>query len=78
MSTKVPIVKVKMLEKLLFYLRFEAKRSSGSHVFYRHSDGRYTTLPHHGNQDLGRSLIWQILREIEISPEEFIRLLKEI
>ncbi len=78
MSTKVPIVKVKILEKLLFYLGFEAKRQSGSHVFYRHLDGRYTTLPHHGNQDLGRSLIRQILREIEITPEEFTRLLKEI
>jgi len=78
MSTKVPIVKVLILEKLLFNKGFEAKRQSGSHVFYRHSDGRYTTLPHHGNQDLGRSLIRQILREIEITPEEFIRLLKEI
>lgn len=78
MSTKIPIFKVKILEKLLLDLGFEAKRQSGSHVFYRHPDGRYTTLPHHGNQDLGRSLIRQILREIEISPEEFIRLLKKI
>jgi predicted RNA binding protein YcfA (HicA-like mRNA interferase family) len=54
MSSKVPIVKVKILEKLLFYLGFEAKRQSGSHLFYRHQDGRYTTLPHHRNQDLGR------------------------
>lgn len=78
MSTKVPIVKVKILEKLLFYIGFEVKRQSGSHIFYRHPDGRYTTLPQHGNQDLGRSLIRQIVREIEITPEEFIRLLKEI
>ncbi|MBN1416207.1 MAG: type II toxin-antitoxin system HicA family toxin [Bacteroidales bacterium] len=78
MSTKVPIVKVKILEKLLFHLGFEARRQSGSHVFYRHPDGRWTTLPHHGNQDLGRSLIRQILREIDITPEEFIRYLKKI
>jgi len=78
MSTKVHIVKVKILEMLLFYIGFKAKRQSDSHVFYRHPDGRFTTLPHHGNQDLGRSLIRQILREIEITPEEFIRLLKEI
>jgi predicted RNA binding protein YcfA (HicA-like mRNA interferase family) len=78
MSTKVLIVKVKILEKLLFHLGFEAKRQSGSHVFYRHPDGRYTTLPHHGNQELGRSLTRQILREIEITPEEFMRLLKKI
>jgi predicted RNA binding protein YcfA (HicA-like mRNA interferase family) len=78
MSSKLPIVKVKVLEKLLLYLGFEIKRQKGSHVFYRHPDGRYTTLPHHGNQKIGRSLIRQILREIEISPEQFIDLLKEI
>ena len=78
MSTKVPIVKVKILEKLLFRLGFEAKRQSGSHIFYRHPDGKYTTLPHHGNKELGRSLTRQILREIEITPEEFIQLLEEI
>jgi predicted RNA binding protein YcfA (HicA-like mRNA interferase family) len=47
-------------------------------MFYRHPDGRYTTLTHHGNQDIGRSLTRQILREINITPEEFIRLLEEI
>ena len=78
MSSKLPIVKVKILEKLLFYLGFEVKRQKGSHVFYRHPDGRYTTLPHHGNQEIGRSLIRQILREIELSPEEYIKILKEI
>ncbi|HCC86258.1 MAG TPA: hypothetical protein DEQ06_06710 [Porphyromonadaceae bacterium] len=78
MSTKVPIVQVKIFEKLLFYLGFEVKRQRGSHVFYRHPDGRYTTLPHHGNQDIGRSLTRQILKEINITPEEFSKLLKEI
>lgn len=78
MSSRLPIVKVKILEKLLFYLGFEAKRQKGSHVFYRHPDGRYTTLPHHGNQEIGRSLIRQILREIELSPDKFIELLKQI
>lgn len=78
MSIKVPIVTVKILEKFLLYLGFEIKRQSGSHVFYRHPDGRYTTLPHHGNKDLGRSFTCQILREINISPEEFMQIIKEI
>lgn len=76
--SKIPIVSVKILEKLLFLLGFEAKRQSGSHIFYRHPDGRYTTLPHHGNQDLGRPLIRQILREINLTPEQFIDLLNKI
>ena len=78
MSPRLPIVKVKVLEKVLIYLGFEVKRQKGSHIFYRHPDGRYTTLPHHGNQELGRSLIRQILREIEITPDEFIEFLKKL
>ncbi|MCK9205872.1 MAG: type II toxin-antitoxin system HicA family toxin [Salinivirgaceae bacterium] len=78
MSTKLPVVKVKILESLLFFLGFEAKRQSGSHVFYRHPDGRYTTLPHHGNQEIGRPLIRQIIREIDITPDEFLKILEEL
>jgi predicted RNA binding protein YcfA (HicA-like mRNA interferase family) len=78
MSSRLPIVKVKVLEKVLIYIGFEVKRQKGSHIFYRHPDGRYTTLPHHGNQELGRLLIRQILREIEITPDEFIELLKKL
>ena len=33
MSTKLPIVKVKILEKVLYYMGFEIKRKKGSHVF---------------------------------------------
>ena len=78
MSTKIPIVKVTVFESLLFYLGFERKRQKGGHVFYRHPDGRFTTLPFHGNQEISRSLTRQILREIQLSPDEFSRLLKEI
>ena len=78
MSTKIPIVKVKILEKLLFALGFEAKRQRGSHIFYRHPDGRYTTLPHHGNQDIGRPLTRQILREIDLTPEQYTEHLKKL
>jgi len=69
--SKFPLVSAKQFEKFLLFLGFEIKRQKGSHVFYRHNDGRYTTLPHHSNQDLARPLIRQVLREIEVSPEEF-------
>ena len=75
--SKLPLINVKQFEKLLFQLGFEFKRQKGSHVFYRHPDGRYTTLPHHGNQLISRSLIRQILREIELSADEFIRLINQ-
>jgi hypothetical protein len=51
-------------------------RQKGSHVFYRHADGRYTTLPHHKGQDISRPLIRKILNEIQATPESFIEALQ--
>ncbi len=69
--TRLALVNFKMMEKILRRLGFESVRQKGSHVFYRHADGRTTTLPNHPGRDLSRPLIREILREIEISPEQF-------
>jgi len=73
--SKLPLVDAQIFEKVLLNLGFEIKRQKGSHVFYRHHDGRYTTLPHHKGRDIGRALTRLILRQIQITPEEFIELL---
>ncbi len=73
--SKLPVVSAKQLEKLLFQLGFEFQRQKGSHKFYKHPDGRYTTVPHHPGEDLSRPLIRAILRQINLDTEEFIRLL---
>jgi predicted RNA binding protein YcfA (HicA-like mRNA interferase family) len=59
------------MEALLIRLGFAVVRQRGSHVFYRHPDGRTTTVPNHQGRDLARPLIREILREIELSPDEF-------
>ena len=66
------------MDKLLHRLGFTAVRQKGSHVFYRHQDGRTTTLPHHGNRDIARPLMREILREISISPDEFVEFLEQL
>lgn len=76
--TRLPIVDFKTMEKSLLYLGFKVIRSKGSHVFYRHTNGRTTTLPNHKGRDLSRPLIREILREIELTPEQFIQVLKQI
>jgi predicted RNA binding protein YcfA (HicA-like mRNA interferase family) len=73
--SKLPILNAKELEKILFHLGFEIKRQKGSHKFYKHLDGRYTTIPHHTNEDLSRPLIRAILNHIDLSVEAFIDLL---
>ncbi|MEM6361669.1 MAG: type II toxin-antitoxin system HicA family toxin [Bacteroidota bacterium] len=76
--SKLPLVDAKTLEKVLLLLGFEIKRQKGSHIFYRHPDGRYATIPHHKGRDLGRSLLRAILRQVEITQEEFIELLGQV
>ena len=51
--TRLPIVNFKTMEKVLLQVGFQIARSKGAHVFYRHPDGRTTTLPNH----LGRGFI---------------------
>jgi len=69
--TRLRVVDAKSMERVLIELGFQAVRQKGSHVFYRHPDGRTTTIPHHQGRDLARPLIREILREIELSPEQF-------
>ena len=40
--SKLPIVDARTFERLLMKWGFQAVRQKGSHVFYRHADGRYT------------------------------------
>jgi predicted RNA binding protein YcfA (HicA-like mRNA interferase family) len=66
------------MEKLLLKLGFQKVRQKGSHVFYRHPDGRTTSVPHHPGRDLARPLIKEILREIELSVDEYNEYLKKL
>ena len=59
------------MDRVLRRLGFTPVRQKGSHVFYRHADGRTTTAPNHPGRDLARPLAREILREIDLSPEEF-------
>ncbi len=69
--SRLPVVSARELERVLLGLGFERVRQRGSHVFYRHPDGRTTTIPHHKGRDIARPLIREILREVELSPDEF-------
>ncbi|HLJ68657.1 MAG TPA: type II toxin-antitoxin system HicA family toxin [Chloroflexota bacterium] len=69
--TRLPIVDFRTMEKVLVRLGFQPVRQKGSHVFYRHPDGRTTTVPHHPGRDLARPLLREILREIDLMPDQF-------
>ena len=73
--SRLPILKSRELVRVLRELGFKAIRQRGSHLFFAHPDGRTTLVLIHGSEDIGRGLLKQILREIKISSDEFIKFL---
>ena len=69
--SRLPVVNFRQMDRVLLLLGFVGVRQKGSHVFYRHPDGRTTTVPNNPGRDLARPLLREILREIELAPEQF-------
>ena len=57
--------------KILEKLGFEKIYGKGSHVRFKHFDGRKTVVPVHGNEDMGIGLLTAILKQIKLTREEF-------
>ena len=73
--TKLTQISGKEFCKILEKLGFEKVYGKGSHVRFKHQDGRRTVVPVHGNEKLGKGLILEILKQIKLSKEEFEKLL---
>lgn len=71
---KLPLLSAQELIKILRKLGFQEIRQRGSHKYLKHADGRTTVVPIHPGRDIGRGLLLEILKEIEISREEFLKL----
>ena len=76
--SRLQLIDAATMEKLLLSLGFEKTRQKGSHVFYRHPDRRTTTIPHHKGRVLSRPLIREILKDIEITPDEYMTYLEHL
>ena len=75
--SKLTIISSKDMVKILGNLGFIEIRQKGSHKSFKHKDGRTTVIPFHG-EDLGRGLIRKILKDIEISIDDYEQLRNEI
>lgn len=76
--SKLSIVSATQMSKIMRHLGFSFVRQKGSHAYFRHPDGRATVVPIHKGEDLGRGLIRAILRDIDLSLEEFEKLRREV
>ncbi|MCF6311726.1 MAG: type II toxin-antitoxin system HicA family toxin [Verrucomicrobiales bacterium] len=61
--------------KALGKVGFVVARIKGSHHRLEHSDGRKTTVPVHGKENLGPGLINKILRDVDLDRESLRALL---
>ncbi len=75
MPKLIPI-KPKKLIKILLSLGFVERDAQGSHVFFKHKDGRTTVIPVH-NRELSKGLLRKILNDIKLSVKEYEKLRKK-
>lgn len=73
---RLPVLGFRELDQALRRLGFVAVRQRGSHVFYRHADGRTTTVPHHRGRDIAPPLLRAILVDIRMSADAFLQTLR--
>lgn len=66
-------LKPSVVIRILIKMGFECIRQKGSHMYFKHSDGRCTVVPFHKGEDIPKGLIKKILHDIEIDWENFIR-----
>ena len=71
---KLPRLTAKEVIKAINKMGFKFDRQRGSHMFFRHEDGRTTVIPNHPGEDVDRGLLNKILKkDLGIEREEFMK-----
>ena len=73
--SKLPALTGRQVVSALERAGFTVVRVRSSHNFMRHPDGRTTIVPVHAGETIGPGLMSKILRDAELTREEFAGLL---
>ena len=71
--SRLPMMTAREIIEFLPHLGFVQARRHGSHIFFRHADGRTTTVPDHPGEDLSRGITGKILHDAEVSRDDFLK-----
>lgn len=74
--TRLPPLKAREVVNGLQALGFQKVRQKGSHAMYHHQDCRRAPIPIHPAQTVSPYLLSDILKQLRISPEEFLDALR--
>ncbi len=61
--TQTPTLSTRKLIKILKQNGFIKIRQEGSHIFFKHPNGKTTIVPNHQGKDIGKGLLRTILDE---------------
>ncbi|RLA06660.1 MAG: hypothetical protein DRQ51_08730 [Gammaproteobacteria bacterium] len=70
--SNTPILKPIQVCRILQKLGFIKVRQKGSHIQFRHKDGRGTTVPMHKGRDIAYPLLRKIASDINLTMNEFL------
>lgn len=71
--TKLPSLKVREVIQGLRVLGFEKVRQKGSHAMFHHNDCRRVAIPVHPAKVISPYLLSDILKQLKISEDEFLK-----
>jgi len=74
--SKLPSLTGKEVVSLLKKVGFIVERQRGSHVLLKHGDGRATVVPIHSGEAIGPGLLSKILRDVEMTKDELLKILE--
>lgn len=73
---KIPLLEAIEVVKILEKIGFKFMRQKGSHMFFKHDDGRTTVIPNHPGEKIDRGLLNKIVRkDLKMQKEEFLNFL---
>jgi predicted RNA binding protein YcfA (HicA-like mRNA interferase family) len=71
---KLPRLTGKELAKIIEKFGFVHSHTTGSHMVFKHSDGRRTTIPIHAGEEIGPGLLNKITKkDLLIAREESLK-----
>ena len=76
--TKLRLVPYRELHRVAEAAGFHWVRREGSHNTFRNASGRIVVIPDHGSQVIVRPLLRKILRDMQLSVDEYNRLLDQL
>ena len=76
MTEKLPRVTASDAIRVLEKAGFSFSRQSGSHKIYKNKVGKRATVPYHSGKALHPKVLKSILRDADLTIEEFTTLMK--